>query len=74
MVGIDWCESGFESSEQTFKVLRTVVHVLRNFVLLLNANIQKTLCDAVCSLIEIGPGIHIIVVLLGKSVGKSFSH
>ena len=73
MVGIDGCESSFESRKQTFEVLGAVVHVLRDFVLLLNAGVEKALGDSVCSLIEIGPGVHIIVVLLGKSVRKPFS-
>ena len=74
IVGIDWCKSGFESGEQTFKILRTVVHVLRNFVLLLNAGIEKTLSDSVCTLVEISPGIDVIVILLSKCIGESFGY
>ena len=70
IVGIDWSETRFEGGEQTFEILRAVVHVLRDFVLLLNASVEKGLGDSVCSSIEIGPGVRLIFVLLGKSVGK----
>jgi hypothetical protein len=72
IVGIDWSEARFESGEQTFEILRAVVHVLRNFVLLLNASVEKGLGDSVSSSIEIGPGVRLIFVLLGESVWKPF--
>ena len=69
IVGIDRREARFEGGEQTFEILRAVVHVLRDFVLLLNASVEKSLGDSVSSAVEISPGIHVIVVLLSGRVG-----
>ena len=55
IVGVHWREASLESGKQTFQVLRAVVHVLRDFVLLLDAGVQETLGDSVGALVEIGP-------------------
>ena len=69
IVGIDRSEARFKGREQAFEILRAVVHVLRDFVLLLNASVEKALGDSVCSLVEISPGVRLIFVLLSGSVG-----
>ena len=55
IIGVHRSETRLESRKQTFQVLRAVVHVLRDFVLLLDAGIQQTLGDSVGAAVEIGP-------------------